>query len=986
MRATDLILSYIRALQGASGAAAVSVFVPTWPGQTEDVYLLHSGPEPAAVELSTLESAFAFSRERSTASAHRLPPGSTDIQGRLPGSVLLPIPLVTSLWKQPPRPAVASESTPGRRAADHQPATTAGWVALRFDNTTYQCHPLFGRCRSSLNLAADLASLYLKLYGSLTDPLTGLPGRAEFRSLLRDELARSRAESLPCSIVMFNPEGLAAFNATHGRKAVDQLLREVVIRAQDTLRHTDVLCRYGGAIFAIALRNTGTKAAGIVADKLRLALGEVRYLDGQLAIAFSAGAATAAHDDVGVRDPVDLVGRAEAALALAKQDGGGRTCVWRAGETRAPVVLDRLRCAFTGDQERDYRNMGLLWDTVGLLATGGTTREFAQRVVSQLRRTFATSLAALFEVGPRGLELAFALGPGNDAEKDEIGAAALAPHQRGIVAEAAEGSVAVWIRDCEPDVDGPGPITCAVPLLVGDTHAGVLLLRGGSAEVKFDESDLPFLEGFARPLGFALERTRAAERQREQEQIEKRRLVGELRDLRSALHRARLVHTSTQMDELIMTAHRVADTDATVLISGESGTGKELLAQTIHQMSRRRDRPFVIVDCGAIPASLIESELFGHERGAFTGANTRAPGRLVQADRGTVLLDEIGELPLEVQSKLLRFVQDRQFTPVGSSATRAVDVRLLAATNRELSQEVDLGRFRADLFHRLNVISLVVPPLRERPDDILEIARHFLEIFAAKHHKPATSLGTEVEDALLSYSWPGNVRELQNRIMRAVIMSTGRTLTAEGLSLPVSVTTPVLKVVGGNRGRQWPLALTAAAPGSPGEMALTHAPAETTAVAGPVGGASEAWALVRAALDQVLAGIVTGPAKQYPPLGRWLANDLVLAAFEQSSRVAARGASALGLAETTFVRRLRRAQQEAHLVRRPPEWSAVSRAVEALVRVRHPEGQNVLEEAETRLLSGIRHHLRGDGAAGAYLLGTSLPTYRRRLATLAEAS
>ena len=179
----------------------------------------------------------------------------------------------------------------------------------------------------------------------------------------------------------------------------------------------------------------------------------------------------------------------------------------------------------------------------------------------------------------------------------------------------------------------------------------------------------------------------------------------------------------------MVTAHRVADTDATVLITGESGTGKEMFAQTIHQMSNRRSRPFVIVDCGAIPATLIESELFGHERGAFTGAQTRSLGRLAQADGVLILLDEIGELPLDMQSKLLRFVQEKQFTMVGSPVARHVDVRVLAATNRDLQREVSSGRFRGDLYHRLNVIPLL-SPLRERPEDVLELARHFLDNFA----------------------------------------------------------------------------------------------------------------------------------------------------------------------------------------------------------------------------------------------------------------
>jgi diguanylate cyclase (GGDEF)-like protein len=775
-------------------------------------------------------------------------------------------------------------------------------------------------------------------------------------------------------------------NAALGRQAGDQVLREVVTRARDTLRHTDVLCRYGGAIFAVALRGTGAEAAAIVADKLRAMLAGSPYIGGQVALSFSAGVATLPPGDPAIHDPVDFAGRAEAALAVAKREGGGRTCVWRDGATETPAPLDRLRCAFTGDQDRDYRNMGLLWDTVGLLASGGPPGDFAGRVVSQLRRTLSTSLTALFEMGPRGPVLRYGLGPAKGPEPGDepIATGSLTREQQQAVAEAADGRLAVWrtADRGEGDDHGPGPVTCAVPLLVGDNLAGVLLLAGTSGEVKFDESDLPFLRGLGGPLGLALERAGAAEREREQEELEKRRLVGELRDLRTALRRARIVHVSAQMEDLILTAHRVADTDATVLITGESGTGKELLAQTVHQMSRRRDRPFVIVDCGAIPATLIESELFGHEKGAFTGALQRSAGRLMQADRGTVLLDEIGELPLEVQSKLLRFVQDRQFTTVGSSVVREVDVRVLAATNRDLSHEVTIGRFRADLYHRLNVISLVIPPLRERPEDILEIAKHFLDVFAAKYHKPVGSLGAEVEDALLAYAWPGNVRELQNRIMRAVIMSTGRTLTVDALSLPRPAPGPMLTIVGG-RGT-----VGATVPEEPSPAGVVAPP--LARVAWPAGqpevrscSAEDAWAALRAALEGALVGVTTASSNVYPPLGRWLADDLALAAFEVSGRVASRAAVVLGLPETTYVRRLRRAQNEAHLVRRPPEWAPVARAVQSLVRAPVAGGQNVLEAAEACLLECIRRHPRADGHAGAFLLGTSLPTFRRRIASLA---
>jgi DNA-binding NtrC family response regulator len=416
------------------------------------------------------------------------------------------------------------------------------------------------------------------------------------------------------------------------------------------------------------------------------------------------------------------------------------------------------------------------------------------------------------------------------------------------------------------------------------------------------------------------------------------------------------------MADLLVTAHRVADTDATVLILGESGTGKEMLAQTIHQMSSRRNKPLVVVDCGAIPATLIESELFGHERGAFTGAISKSLGRLAQADGGTVLLDEIGELPLEVQSKLLRFVQEKHFTAVGSSVVRRVDVRVMAATNRDLSAEVANGRFRGDLYHRLNVIALSIPPLRDRREDILELARHFLEVFAPKYQKAVRTFGPGVDDALVRYSWPGNIRELQNRIMRAVIMSSGETLTVEALALPAGTSHTVV----GSPGLAFPLAEEAPALPLPAGSRPTDA--------------STAWESLQLCLDS----IVTTTA--YPPLGRWLDNDLVLTAFAQSGQIARRASARLGLPETTFVRRLRRAQNESQLVRRPSEWDPMAQVVDRVVRAQPLEaGQDVLVVAERALVEVIAQHVPDRPTAGAALLGTSLPTYRLRLASLARA-
>jgi formate hydrogenlyase transcriptional activator len=240
----------------------------------------------------------------------------------------------------------------------------------------------------------------------------------------------------------------------------------------------------------------------------------------------------------------------------------------------------------------------------------------------------------------------------------------------------------------------------------------------------------------------------------------------------------------------------VAPTNSTVLIQGETGTGKELIAEAIHMCSDRSSGPFVKVNCAAIPSDLLESELFGHERGAYTGAIARGIGRFELAHRGTLVLDEIGDLALELQPKLLRVIQERKFERLGGRATIHSDVRLVCATNRSLTELTEERQFRADLFYRLNVFPIELPPLRERPEDIRLLARHFAMDYADSIHKPITAISEEFMEALERHAWPGNVRELQNFIERSVILSTGAVLngslyqltsTTHGLSAPVTM-------------------------------------------------------------------------------------------------------------------------------------------------------------------------------------------------------
>jgi len=243
----------------------------------------------------------------------------------------------------------------------------------------------------------------------------------------------------------------------------------------------------------------------------------------------------------------------------------------------------------------------------------------------------------------------------------------------------------------------------------------------------------------------------------------------------------RLLGKSDALREVQKQIGRAAMTDSTVLITGETGTGKEVAARVLHDVSRRKDGPFVAINCAAIPDELLESELFGHVKGAFTGAVSERPGRFIQAHGGTLFLDEIGDLPLPMQAKLLRAIQERVVTPLGSDKTVAINVRIVAATHRELAQEVAAQTFREDLFYRLNVIPVLLPPLRERRADIVPLATHFLALTAA-HGGPSRVLSASAEARLLEHAWPGNVRELRNAMERVAALARGALITDDDLA------------------------------------------------------------------------------------------------------------------------------------------------------------------------------------------------------------
>jgi formate hydrogenlyase transcriptional activator len=319
---------------------------------------------------------------------------------------------------------------------------------------------------------------------------------------------------------------------------------------------------------------------------------------------------------------------------------------------------------------------------------------------------------------------------------------------------------------------------CCLPLISRHRAIGVLVL-GRLRDDAFSQADISFLSQVANQLALAVENALAYHEIRElKEQLSKEKLYLE-DEIRTELNFAQIIGSSASLHRILKRVETVAPTDSTVLIYGETGTGKELIARAIHDLSPRRAKAFVKLNCAAIPTGLLESELFGHEKGAFTGAIAQRIGRFEVANGGTIFLDEIGEIPLELQTKLLRVLQEREFERLGSSRTLRTDARLIAATNRDLEAMVSEQKFRPDLFFRLNVFPVHVPPLRERQGDIPLLVRHFTQQFSRRMKKVMETVPSATMDALCRYRWPGNIRELQNVVERAVIISTGPVLSVD---------------------------------------------------------------------------------------------------------------------------------------------------------------------------------------------------------------
>ncbi|HXJ96278.1 MAG TPA: sigma 54-interacting transcriptional regulator [Terriglobia bacterium] len=428
------------------------------------------------------------------------------------------------------------------------------------------------------------------------------------------------------------------------------------------------------------------------------------------------------------------------------------------------------------DAERDSRELEALLRITAVLGSVERLDQLEQKLLETIAEAIPADRGVIIMVGENVEHFTSIFGWDRSPERHHP-----VEVSRAAIERALRERVAVLRRDAKmlSDADeakapqGAEPVRTllAVPLVVFDRTVGAIYLETGNPEVQLDEGHLEWLKAFGRVAAIALEKAR----REEWLESENRRLRDELEADRQ------MVGESRRMQEVYRFITQVAPSAATVLIRGESGTGKELVARAIHRKSPRSAERFVALNCAAITETLLESEMFGHEKGAFTGAVAQKKGKIELADGGTLFLDEIGELSPNLQVKLLRVLQEREFERVGGAQPIKVDIRLLAATNQDLEKAMKEARFRPDLYYRLNVISIVLPPLHERRDDIPLLANYFAAKYCERSNRPVMEISPEARAYLVNYDWPGNVRELANAMERAVVLGTGDVIRPEHL-------------------------------------------------------------------------------------------------------------------------------------------------------------------------------------------------------------
>lgn len=605
----------------------------------------------------------------------------------------------------------------------------------------------------------------------------------------KDGKQRQVSANLVSGILLFSPDLLNKINLRYGHRIGDRILFEIGELLHDLLRPTDLTAHYGGAIFLVMFSETTSAQTENLVNELRKKLLDRKYTQEQVSLTFSFGLAL--NNDLVTYSPVELFYYANFSLSQAQELGGDQIRQWRQRLALQQIGnLDRLSGNFSDTGSSDYQKMLLLWNMLNNLESVPDREEFIAQLLSQLCIGLELAKVAFFSVSSMQLTAEAAI---DDKRRPlDCNLIRLSPNQQSYVDDIVSGKQAEPVFTSLLAESGTEVL---LPVFANKRFVAMLWMAVDSDHA-ITTKDHHLLINIADFIALKLERLKATSKQPE----------------KTSIHPAsgsdfNFWYASEVMQRQLEYVKMVAPTNATILITGESGTGKEMLAKSIHQASDRKDKPFVIFDCGAVVESLIESELFGHTKGAFTGATSNKSGSIQEAHGGTIFLDEIGELPIETQVKLLRFVQEKQYAPVGSNQFKKVDVRVVAATNVDLEQRIKQGLFRQDLYYRLNVFKLDSIPLRERQDDILLLAQNYLSLYSQEYNKDIQGFSEEARQALLQYPWPGNVRELKNLVHRAVVLCSDELMQCNHLGLypqnnAATHTNPVVQPVSVSPGTQ----------------------------------------------------------------------------------------------------------------------------------------------------------------------------------------
>ncbi|MEO2173934.1 MAG: sigma 54-interacting transcriptional regulator [bacterium] len=728
----------------------------------------------------------------------------------------------------------------------------------------------------------DGGVLILRELTEIADPIEMLPTTQELMLQVGpDRLTPS--ESSMCQL-------LVSFK-TKGKPVVVEEVSQVL---NQMLRSTDLVSIYSPAHLSVSMPYTSVVEGELIADSVLSSLKKHFSLTNpSISIGLS-------YSSPGDQQPFELFRRAEWALSVAKDSGGDRVIVW------SDDVENSLQIASTeSEKQREYHNLVLMWNVVSVVARTTSLEEMSKKICHHLLRSFDFDQVAVLESENSTIWAISGAVKGVDDFKGMQDIALSKMH---------------FLKVGELLASNSNYVNAGKVHLFRLSAEKLVFITGG----ELLQSDVEFLETLVNYVASGLSRFD---------------LPAEATT--SATGESHFLYQSAIMKSLVESIEMVGPTEATVLISGESGTGKELIAKTIHENSKRKDKPYIIVDCGAIVGSLIESELFGHIQGSFTGADKNFSGRLKEADGGTVLLDEVGELPLDVQVKLLRYVQERQLVPVGSNRYELVDTRVIAATNRDLQALVREGKFREDLYYRLNVFAIDSPPLRARQGDIMLLANHYLKIYSSQYSKNLLGFTENAEKALVEHSWPGNIRELINVINRGLILCKDSRLSSIHLGLFPAESNEI-----------------------PTRRAKDQSPE------------SHLQTLLKRMVDSCMANV-----NDLPPLGRWLEEDLIKKSLALNSEVLNRAALTLRVPESTLRRKVSRLQGSPG-IRNPggqADWEILQTILLDLTVLARDRGQTVLDLVSFALVRELEQRSLNRKEASS-LMGVSLPTYRRLVA------